>query len=98
MGKNKLTFPRALERIFLASSNRELSIKDFPISIPRAFKKVNAIPPPIKILSANAIKCLIKSNLESIFFPPKITVKGFLGLLNFFDKNSNSFSKRRPGS
>ena len=41
-----------LDNIFFASGIIDSSTKELPISFPLAFKKVKAIPPPIKMESA----------------------------------------------
>src|SRR6056300_1220393 len=56
------------------------SIKERPISLPILAINVFAIAPPIIILSANPKKFSITPIFVSIFAPPIIKVKGWLGL------------------
>mgnify|MGYP003297426251 CR=1 FL=1 len=65
-----------------ASTVLYASNKDLPISYPFAFKNVNAIPPPINILSALVTKFSITPILSATLAPPKITTNGWSGLSN----------------
>ena len=55
------------------SSMRSISSSESPTSKPWAFRKVNAIPPPISNLSTLLIRLLITPNLSLTFDPPSTT-------------------------
>ena len=66
--------------ILRASGIKFSSTNEFPISCPKAFKNVNAIPPPIMILSTFGTRLCNASSFPETFDPPTIDTKGLFGL------------------
>ena len=96
-GNNILTFLlfafsyKSFAKSILSSSNKLL-----PTEYPKDFKNVNAIPPPIIILSTFSIKFSITVILSDTFAPPKIATKGLSGLERAFPIIEISFSTKNP--
>ena len=80
-----------MAKSILSSSNKLL-----PTEYPWDFKKVNAIPPPIIIVSTFSIKFSITVILSETFAPPKIATKGLSGLERAFPIIEISFSTKNP--
>ena len=76
----KIIFPFDFANKALAKSNLSSSTNEAPIFFPSAFKKVNIIAPPIKILSALVNKFSITPILSETFAPPKMAINGLFGL------------------
>ena len=89
-------FPFDLVNRSFAKSNLSSSTNEVPMFFPSAFKKVNIIAPPIKILSALVNKFSITPILSETLAPPKIAIRGLFGLFTASPINFNSFSTRKP--
>src|SRR5690554_3484806 len=92
------SLPSANANNSLAKSTLSNSTKDLPTSWPCAFKKVNAIPPPINTLSATFSKFLITSILSDTLAPPKIATNGRLGFSSAPPIKLISFSSNKPAT
>ena len=92
----KTIFPFDLANKFFAKSSLSSSTNEVPTFFPSAFKKVNIIAPPIRILSALVNKFSITPILSETFAPPKIAINGLFGLFTASPINFNSFSTKKP--
>ena len=81
-----------------ASSTLSSSHLDFPTFFPKAFKKVNIIPPPIINLSAFSSKADITSILSDTLEPPRMATYGLWGLSTAPPINLISFSSKKPAA
>src|SRR5690554_3400583 len=92
------SLPSANANNSLAKSTLSNSTKDLPTSWPCAFKKVNAIPPPINTLSATFSKFLMTSILSDTLAPPKIATNGLCGFSSAPPIKLISFSSNKPAT
>mmetsp|Transcript_30094 Transcript_30094/g.54694 ORF Transcript_30094/g.54694 Transcript_30094/m.54694 type:complete len:211 (+) Transcript_30094:952-1584(+) len=73
------------------------SKREFPMSMPlMTFKKVNAMPPPMIILSTLSSKFLISRILSLTLAPPRMARSGRCGLSKTFANASSSFCINHP--
>ena len=67
-----------------------------PTPIPRATRKVKAIPPPMSSTSTLSISRSMTPNLSETLLPPRIATKGFSGFATMSVSVSTSRASRSP--
>ena len=82
----------------LAKSNMSFSTSELPISIPFAFKKVKAMPPPIMTLSTRLPKFSMTPIFPDTFAPPRMATKGRTGFSTAPSRYTISFLRRKPAA
>ena len=90
------TFRSASLKICSIISFWPSSIRLFPTSTFKYFKKVLAIAPATIILSARSINFSINGNLSDIFAPPITATNGLSGFLKACKIVEYSFSSNKP--
>mmetsp|Transcript_29295 Transcript_29295/g.40839 ORF Transcript_29295/g.40839 Transcript_29295/m.40839 type:complete len:213 (-) Transcript_29295:393-1031(-) len=89
---------RALSSNRLAWLRYSSSARESAICMPRALRKVFAMPPPMKIPSTLSRSLLIISNFSDSLAPPTTAANGRSGLLTASSRCLCSFSTRRPAT
>ena len=92
------TFRSASSKICSIISFWPSSIRLFPTSTFKYFKKVLAIAPATIILSACSINFSINGSLSDIFAPPITATNGLSGLLKACKIVEYSFSSNKPAT
>ena len=95
-GSTSLPEPAAIRSLACATASSSTS--ESPMAMPCAAKKVLAMPPPIRILSAFFSRLSMTPILSEILAPPRMATKGRSGFSMALPRKAISFSISRPAT